>query len=322
MNLANVCLCSALAALLVSSAAAQAPSGDTSAESQTNWKPLPARDPGLSSDLEKIVREIGLDAMTPASDNPDEEDEWSSISIVDLSDPANPRMGGWKEDNFIYPASAYKVYVLGEAIRQVTVGEIALGDTIQVKPHNVRGGSKLEANRETTVSEVLRLMQQFSDNTAANEAIDLTDRERVTELLHSLGCQGSEVTRKFLSRDLEDPGYAEAPSTTTNALHMATFLWAVESGAIGGGRGRGLIKSYMGMTETGADRFRKGLPKTATLYSKTGTWNIFTSEVAIVEDGDVRFILCALVPFRSEQAEPMLARLAADVYAYFEEDRE
>lgn len=279
-----------------------------------DFKPLPAPDEAFSDQLKRIVKAAGLDEMTPAEMNPDKEDEWSSICVVDLADPTAPRVASWKGDNFVYPASTYKMYVLGEAIREVVEEDLTLDKEIIVKEHNVRLGSDMEAGQSVTVSDVLRLMIQYSDNTAANEAIDLVHRERATALLRAMGCEGSDITRKYLSRDLEDPGWEDVPGTTTNALHLATFLWAVESGAIGGGRGRGLIKSYLAMDETCPNRFRAGLPDSATLYSKTGTWNIFTSQVAIVEDGGTRFILCALTAMEEEVAEPRLAALARDVY--------
>ncbi len=107
------------------------------------------------------------------------------------------------------------------------------------------------------------------------------------EMLRAIGCSGSEITRKYLPRSLEDDGYSTAPGTTSCALHFAQFLWAVEQGAIGGGRGRGLIRAYMAMDETAPERFAAGLPPSATIYSKTGTWDIFTSQAAIIEDGPV-----------------------------------
>ena len=46
-----------------------------------------------------------------------------------------------------------------------------------------------------------------SDNTAANCLIDFAQRPKINELLHSYGWQGSEVTRKFLKRPVEDEAY-------------------------------------------------------------------------------------------------------------------
>lgn len=272
-----------------------------------NFRPLPKPNKAFSKVIDRFVRESGLDEMTPADKNPDGEDEWSSICVVDLADPDHPVVGGWKEQNFIYPASSYKLYVLGEAIRQNLAGEYSLDDIRTVKKHNVRGGSRLEPDEKASISKILRLMMTYSDNTAANEAIDLVDRKRASALLRAMGCEGSDITRKYLSRTLEDDGYSTAPGTESCALHFATFLWAVESGAIGGGKGRGLIKGYMSMIETGKNRFRPGLPESATLYSKTGTWDTFTSEVSIVEDGKTHYIVCILTALPSGKAETRMA---------------
>lgn len=286
-----------------------------------NFRPLPAPDKELTAKLEKIVKEVGLDAMTPADKNEDKEDEWSSICLVDLSDPTNPKVAGWKQDNFIYPASTYKMYVLGEVIRQVVEGKIRLDDEVTPKEKNFRGDPEFKVDHKYTVSEILRLVTTYSDNSAANETIDLVGRKQATALMWALGCKGSEITRKYVPRKNEDEGYANIVSTTTNALHQATFLWAVESGAIGGGRGRGLIKSYLAMDQTDGKRFRAGLPKSATLFSKTGTYSNFNSEAAIVEDGRTRYILCALTALEDKDADPKLAKLAEKVHALMKEGK-
>ena len=278
------------------------------------FRPLPAPDPAFCEEIRKMVGETKLDERTPAEENPDKEEEWSSISVVDITDMEHPRRGGWREDNFVYPASSYKLYILGEIIRQVVSGEHKLDEKIRVKEHNARGDSRLSAGQEVTLSEVLRLVMRYSDNTAANEAIDLADRQRASALLRAMGCRGSDITRKYLSRSLEDDGYTTVPGTTSSALHFATFLWAVEQGIVGGGRGRALIKGYMGMDSTTDRRIRGGVPASATIYSKTGTWDTFTSEAAIVEEGNIRYILCILTPFREEKAEPRMAAFAARVH--------
>lgn len=283
------------------------------------FRPLPAPDPDFTRQIEDLVKATHLDEMTPAADNPDKEDEWSSICVVDLCDPDRPRVAGWRMDNFLYPASTYKLYVLGEAIREIVAGEKGLDDVVTVKERNVRDDSRLVAEQQTSVSEILRLMMQYSDNTAANEAIDLVDRQRASALLRAMDLQGSDITRKYLPRTLEDDGYTSVPGTTTCARHFATFLWAVENGAVGGGRGRGLIKSYMAMDVTCPDRIRAGLPDRATLFSKTGTWNIFSAQEAIVEDGQVHYILCILTPFEEPVAAPRIADFTRKLHAMLQD---
>jgi beta-lactamase class A len=284
-----------------------------------HFQPLPKEDALFSASIAGIVELAGLDEPCPAERNPDGWEEFSSICVVDLSDPTSPTVAGWRADNFVYPASAYKMYVLGEAIRQHLEGEFQLDDILTVKEHNVRGGSRLEAGQQVSISEVLRLMSAYSDNTAANEAIDLVDRQRASAMLRALGCEGSDITRKYLSRDLEDEGYSDVVGTTTSALHFATFLWAVESGAIGGGEGRGLIKSYLGHIQTNKERFRKGLSESATIYSKTGTWNTFSAEVGLVEDGELRYIMCVLAPYPGDVAAPKMAQFSKGIHRLMRE---
>jgi hypothetical protein len=133
--------------------------------------------------------------------------------------------------------------------------------------------------------------------------------------MRALGCNGSDITRKFLPRTLEDDGYSTVPGTVTCARHLATFLWAVETGAIGGGRGRGLIKGYLATNVANRERLRAGLPESATIYSKTGEWNIFVSEAGIVEDGPVRYIICVLTAMPMAKSAPRIAAFGRMVHS-------
>ncbi|MCC5876716.1 MAG: serine hydrolase [Candidatus Sumerlaeia bacterium] len=281
------------------------------------FTPLPPSDPDLSEKLRLLVEEAGLDEGAPAESSPSNIDEVASIALVDFRDPANPRVADWNGDAFVYPASTYKMYVAGEAIRRVVDGEMSLDDVHEIAPRNVRGGSRPEAGDPMSLSEIIRLTMQYSDNTTANELIDIVDRHKASALMHALGCQGSEITRKFLPRNVEDEGFEDIMGTVTSGRHLATFLWAVEQGAIGGGKGRGLIKAYLAMNDRG--RFYKGLPESATIHSKTGWWNIYTSEAAIIEDGDLRYILCVLSVQPTSVAEERMAKLAASVHAMLSE---
>jgi beta-lactamase class A len=295
---------------VVSFAIAQgdAPTSGSVLEPQlSGFHPLPAADEAFSKQIAELVKENKLDEHTPADKNPDNEEEWSSICVVDLADVSHPRVGGWEMDNFVYPASAYKMYVLGEAIRQVCAGEKSLDDITTVSDVNLRSDSALTTGAPVTLSEVLRLMCMYSDNTAANVAIDLVNRKRATALLHALGCKGSEVTRKFVPRTREPDEFTSAPSTVSCARHFATFLWAVETGSVGGGRGRALIKSFLAMNVQNGNRIGAGIPKSATIFSKTGEWNTFTSEAALIEEGKTRYILCILTALPRRVAEPRIA---------------
>ena len=279
------------------------------------FRPLPPADPQFSAKIAELVKQTQLDEHTPADKNPDNEEEWSSVCVVDLADPLKPRVGAWEADNFIYPASTYKMYVVGEAVRQVCAGERSLDDPTTVSANNMRADTRLTTGQLVSLSEVLRLVCQYSDNTAANVAIDTVDRQRASALLRALGCAGSDITRKFLPRTREDAQYTTVPGTATCARHAATFLWAVEQGAIGGGRGRGLIKGFLATNEKNTTRLRAGLPASATIHSKTGEWDTFTSEAGIVEDGPGRYIVCVFTALPESKAGARIAAFGKAVHA-------
>lgn len=306
------CLCLALSASCTYGQLTLRP--DVKLPELPGFRPLPKASPAFSRQIAAIVKKAGLDVHTPAEKNADKVEEWSSICVVDISDIRHPRVGGWEMENFLYPASTYKMYVVGEAIRQVCAGERKLDDITTIAAHNLRGDSVLTSGSRVSLSEILRLVCQYSDNTAANLAIDIVDRQRASALLRAMGCRGSDITRKFVPRSKEDDGYTSVPGTETCALHYATFLWATETGAIGGGRGRGLIKAYLSMIETNADRMRAGLPPSATVYSKTGEWENFTAEAGIVEDGPTRYIICVMTAMPREEAAPRMAEFTRQVH--------
>lgn len=287
---------------------------DTTTPTLNAFPPLPPADAEFTSQIQALVRAVHLDEHTAADKNPDNVEDWGSICVVDISNPAKPRVGGWEMNNFVYPASTYKMYALGEAIRQVCAKERSLDDLTTVSAINAVDDEHLTAGQVLSLAEVLRLMCTYSDNTAANVTIDTVDRRRISALMRALGCYGSEVTRKYHPRSREVEEYKSVPSTVTSAYHLATFLWAVENGAIGGGRGRGLIKSYLATNVQNSTRFRAGLPASATIYSKTGEWNTFTTEAALVEDGPIRYIMCVMTVQPIKTAAPRIAEFARSVH--------
>jgi len=282
---------------------------------------LPPVDAELTSRIAEIVHATGLDIHTSAEQNADKEEEWSSICVVDLSSGHTPRTAGWEMDNFLYPASMYKMYVVGELVRQVCAGEKSFDDMTTIAERNMTDGTMLKSGEAFSLSEILRLICTYSDNSAANVAIDLADRRRVTALLNDLGCSGSQITRKYLVRSKEDEPYKKAPGTVTCARHLATFLYNVETGGIAGGRGRGLIKAYLSMNKMNTTRFRAGLPDSATIYSKTGEWANFTTEAALVEDGPTRYIVCVMTAMPIDQVASKMASFVRQLHELLKKER-
>src|SRR5690349_22789906 len=172
--------------------------------------------------LKDIVVETHLDSVFNVGEDGT---ETISLAVIDLTGK-KPVFGGVHADNFIYPVSVYKMYVAMEILRQCAAGKYSLHDNYVVKsPNDVDKTREISfdprpllRNGDTvTIRYLLDLMITRSDNSAANCLIDIAGRPNINKTMHENGWQGSEVTRKFLKRAVEDPGYDTIRSTATCA---------------------------------------------------------------------------------------------------------
>jgi beta-lactamase class A len=170
------------------------------------------------------------------------------LSVVDLGSD-EPEYAGHQGSAFVYPASLYKLYIALALLTKMEAGELSLVDTVVVAARNERpldldgfedGRAALRSGQEVAIMDLLDLMITRSDDTAANEAIDLLGRPYINEVVCRYGWTGSQVWRKFMPRELEDPeyrSYAQAPLTMTSTRHLVEFCissrravsWALRS---------------------------------------------------------------------------------------------
>ena len=210
-----------------------------------------------------------------------------------------------------------------EILKQVSGGEYSLYKSYIVKSPNDVDRSReidydprplLKNNDTVTINYLLDLMITRSDNSAANCLIDVATRPRINQTMHQFNWYGSEVTRKFLKRAVEDPGYDTIRSTETCALHAADFMYKIYSGQ--------LINSWVSMQmklllgrQLDTTKLSTGLPSSAMFYHKTGWWNIYTNDVGIVEDGRIKYIISVFTPMREELVKPKLKQMSARIYS-------
>src|SRR5213595_2520783 len=69
---------------------------DTTTPTLNAFPSLPPPDAEFTSQIQALVRENHFDEHTPADKNPDKEEAWGSVCVVDISNPAKPRVGGWE----------------------------------------------------------------------------------------------------------------------------------------------------------------------------------------------------------------------------------
>ena len=272
----------------------------------------------LNDSLQKIVHEVGLDSSYDAGEDGIEK---ISLAVIDLS-RRKPVFAGVNADNFIYPASVYKMYVAMEVLKQASSGEYSLYNPYIVKSPNDVDKSReidydprplLKDGDTVTIHYLLDLMISRSDNSAANCLIEIDARARINQTMHDYGGYGSEVTRKFLSRKFEDPGYDTIRGTETCALHAADFMYKIYSGQLVNSCVSAQLKMLLGM-QLDTTKLTAGLPSTAMFYHKTGWWNIYTNDVGIVESGKTKFIIAVFTPVKEELVRPRLKLLAGRIY--------
>ena len=275
-------------------------------------------DENLSSDLLEIVHELDLDLNFDVGEDGIEQ---ISLAVIDLTSD-QPKLGGVNFDNFIYPASVYKMYVAAEILHQVSDGKYSLYETYISKEQNVVDRSKqidndprplLRDNDTVTINYLLDLMITRSDNSASNCLIDIAQRKNIDSLLHSYNWYGSEVTRKFLKRKFEDPGYEKIRGTETCALHAADFMFKIYSNTLVNEWVSLHMKTLLGR-QLDKSKLAKGLPNSAMFYHKTGWFAYWTNDVGIVIDGKVKYIIACFIPLEEDFALPKFKMLSQKIY--------
>ena len=272
----------------------------------------------FNESLKKIIKEVGLDSTWDVGEDGKEK---ISFAVIDLTGK-KPVLGGVNFTNFIYPASIYKMYVAMEVLKQVSNNEYSLFRQYIIKSPNDVDRSReigfdprpLLTNGDTvTVNYLLDLMMTRSDNSAANCLIDIATRKRINKTMDDNGWQGSEVTRKFLKRKFEDPGYDTVRSTETNALHASDFMFKIYKKELINPWVSMQMKALLGR-QLDTTKLSPGLPGGAMFYHKTGWWSYYTHDVGIVDDGNVKYIIALFTPVKEDVVRPRLKEVSRRVY--------
>ena len=272
----------------------------------------------FNESLKNIIHAVGLDSTWDVGEDGKEQ---ISFAVIDVTGK-KPLLGGVNFTNFIYPASIYKMYVAMEVLKQVSNNEYSLFRQYIVKSPNDVDRSReisfdprpLLKNGDTvTVSYLLDLMITRSDNSAANCLIDIATRKRINKTMHDNAWQGSEVTRKFLKRKFEDPGYDTVRSTETNALHAADFMFKIYKNELVNPWVSMQMKALLGR-QLDTTKLSQGLPAGAMFYHKTGWWSYYTNDVGIVDDGSVKYIIALFTPVTEDKVRTRLKEVSRKVY--------
>jgi len=275
-------------------------------------------DLSLTTELQNIVNTLELDKDFNVGEDGIEQ---ISLAVIDLN-KETPAIGGVNMDNFIYPASVYKMYVAAEILNQISQGKYSLSQMYVVKSPNDVDKSKevnsdprplLQNGDTVSVNYLLDLMITRSDNSAANCLIDIAKRENINNLIHSYNWNGSEVTRKFLSRKYEDSGYEKIRGTETCALHAADFMYLIQSNRLVNPWVSMQMKALLGR-QLDNTKLSTGLPENTMFFHKTGWYSFWTNDVGIVDDGKLKYIVACFLPLEEEIALGKFNLLSEKIY--------
>jgi len=102
-----------------------------------------------------------------------------------------------REKEVLPTASTFKLCVLVELLRQARTGLVDLNSTITWGPEHLRGGDgvlrAMAAPQELTVHNMAVLMMIVSDNVATARMVDLVGPQHVTETMHDLRLNDTDI---------------------------------------------------------------------------------------------------------------------------------
>jgi beta-lactamase class A len=251
-----------------------------------------SRDAGLQHALEDLLRAQGLTGAAEA--------DRLAVVVVDITDPSAPRVAEVNGDRMMYAASLPKIAILLGAM-----------DTIQ------RGRAVPDAAIERDIEQMIR----YSSNGAATRVLQWVGRDRLLALLQSPRLRLYDPDRNgglWVGKDYGgSPAYSRDPlanlSHGATAMQVARLFQLLEGGYLLDAEHSAQMKAVLGNPGI-HHKFVKGLESRpgATIYRKSGTWQQFHADGALIESGGHKLVLVGLA--EDPRGGDWLAGIAAPLH--------
>jgi beta-lactamase class A len=216
-------------------------------------------------------------------------------------------------------ASAIKLPILVELMRQVEAGEQRLDDEITLVASDITPGSGVlqqltPGKVKLSLRDVATLMVIVSDNTATNMIIDRVGMAKVTSEMARLGLSSTKLQRKMQDASARKEN-RENLSTPEEQAHLLQLLY---KGEILGAKSREEIDRILSIPKPG--RIRTLLPSGTKVAHKTGTLSGVTVDVGIVYLANRPFIVSAMGNWLTDAsaADKAISEIALTAYRYFD----
>jgi beta-lactamase class A len=249
-------------------------------------------DAALQRGLEGVVRDLGL-AGEVASGR-------LSLALVDLSRRDAPRLAMLNGHEMVYAASLPKIAIL-------------LGAFVEAE----RGRLPLDEARLAEITKMIR----FSSNEAATRVLGWVGPDRLLAILQSPGIALYDPKRNgglWVGKSYgRDDAFQRDPlhhlSHGASAFQVARFYWLLDCGRLVAPPFASMMKETLSRPGI-RHKFVKGLESRpgVELYRKSGTWQDFHADSALVEAGTAKFVMVGLA--RHKDGGEWLARLAAPLH--------
>jgi beta-lactamase class A len=245
-------------------------------------------DSDLQSGLETSLHSLHLDTAV--------RQKRLSVTLVDVTDPQDPRLAEVNGNDMMYAASLPKIAILLGAFERIAQGD-------------------LEWNPAT--EETLIRMIRNSSNTAATDMLNQVGKEYLADLLQSPRYRLYDPQKNgglWVGKEYgKNPAWQRDPlhqlSHGATALQVARFYYLLDTGRLVSPESSREMKEILGHPAI-HHKFVKGLEQNrpgATVFRKSGTWKEFHSDSALVEHRGRRYIAVALA--KSPQGGEWLSRL-------------
>jgi beta-lactamase class A len=231
-------------------------------------------DPDLQIKLERTVERLGLTRQAKAGN--------LAVALVDITDPKSPLVATINGDEMMYAASLPKIAILYATFFEIDRGRFPL-------------------DRKTGDS--LTRMIRYSSNDDATKMLNLVGKRRVAEILQAEPFKlydpamngglwvGKEYAKGVAFR--RDPLHNISHGATV--LQTARFYYLLETGQLVSRKYTAQMKEMLGNPGIN-HKFVKGLNVRPgiKIYRKSGTWQDWHADSALVEAAGRKYIAVAL----------------------------
>ena len=231
-------------------------------------------DPALQRQLSGALNRMGLGEAIKR--------KHLAVSLVDITDLHHPRVAAVNGDEMLYAASLPKIAIL-------------LGAFVEIQ----RGHMRLDDKTRKTLTDMIR----YSSNEAATAMLRRVGKQKVLDILMSDRYKlydpryngGLWVGKEYGPNQAYHRDPLHHLSHGATAIQTARFYYMLETGQLVSPKLTAEMKSILGNPGI-HHKFVKGLESRpgSRIFRKSGTWETWHADSAIVERDNHRYIVVAL----------------------------